>query len=251
MSDAVAVRQAQATAPAQINETAAILSMIERAARDQNVDLDKMERLLGLRDKFEQQEAEKLFNAAMSAAQSEMGTVGANARNEQTRSRYATYDKLDAALRPIYTRHGFALSFDETDCPKPDHIRLVCYVTHKGGYTRTYRRDMPADGKGAKGGDVMTKTHAMGAAASYGMRYLLRGIFNVAVGEEDRDGNAVQAFVTEDQAATLREWIDATGSETKVFLAHFKAASIAEFPASKFDAAVTLFKRKQAQGAAS
>jgi hypothetical protein len=44
-----------------------------------------------------------------------------------------------------------------------------------------HRIDMPADGKGAKGGDVMTKTHAMGAAASYGQRYLLKLIFNIAV----------------------------------------------------------------------
>jgi hypothetical protein len=48
---------------------------------------------------------------------------------------------------------------------------------------------MPADGKGAKGGDVMTKTHATGAAMSYGARYLLKYIFNVAVGEDDNDGN--------------------------------------------------------------
>lgn len=54
---------------------------------------------------------------------------------------------------------------------------------------KPYQIDMPADGKGAKGGDVMTKTHATGAAASYGMRYLLKMIFNVAIGEEDRDGN--------------------------------------------------------------
>jgi hypothetical protein len=48
---------------------------------------------------------------------------------------------------------------------------------------------MPSDGKGAKGGDVMTKTHATGAAMSYGARYLLKFIFNIAVGEEDSDGN--------------------------------------------------------------
>src|SRR5690606_15862485 len=49
---------------------------------------------------------------------------------------------------------------------------------------------MPADGKGAKGGDVMTKTHAAGSAMSYGQRYLLKLIFNVAIGENDDDGNS-------------------------------------------------------------
>ena len=32
-------------------------------------------------------------------------------------------------------------------------------------------------------------THATGSAVSYGQRYLLKMIFNVAVGEDDRDGN--------------------------------------------------------------
>jgi hypothetical protein len=50
---------------------------------------------------------------------------------------------------------------------------------------------MPADGKGAKGGDVMTKTHAIGAAVTYGKRYLLGMIFNIAVGGDvDDDGNS-------------------------------------------------------------
>jgi hypothetical protein len=60
---------------------------------------------------------------------------------------------------------------------------------HLGGHVKPYQVDMPADGKGAKGGDVMTKTHATGSALSYGMRYLLKLIFNVAVGEDDDDGN--------------------------------------------------------------
>jgi hypothetical protein len=65
-------------------------------------------------------------------------------------------------------------------------------VTHRDGYAREYHIDMPADGKGAKGGDVMTKTHAVGSAVSYGMRYLLKMIFNVAVGEDDDDGNTAE-----------------------------------------------------------
>jgi len=41
-------------------------------------------------------------------------------------------------------------------------------------------------------GDVMSRTHATASALSYGMRYLLRLIFNIAVGEGD-DGNKAGA----------------------------------------------------------
>lgn len=192
-------------------EADTFMAIIERAARDPNVDIDKMERLMAMRERALALSAEQAFNVAMTAAQTEMGRVQANKLNPQTKSMYATYDKLDAVLRPIYTKHGFALSFDEGDAPdsKPDHVRVVCFVSHIAGHTRTYHRDMPADGKGAKGGDVMTKTHAAGAAGSYGARYLLKGIFNVAIGEDDKDGNPPPAaFLTEDQVEELKALID-------------------------------------------
>lgn len=184
-----ALRRPMEVEPNVENLAGGILNVIARASTDPNVDIDKLERLLAMQERVLARDAETAFNVAMNAAQAEMRPISANASNPQTRSRYATFDKLDSALRPIYTAHGFSLSFDEGDSPKPEHVRVLCYVSHVGGHTRTYHRDMPADGKGAKGGDVMTKTHAAGAAGSYGARYLLKGIFNVSVGEDDRDGN--------------------------------------------------------------
>lgn len=171
------------------SDSAAVLSIISRAVSDPAVDIEKMERLLALHTSMAAKQAEAQFNASMSAAQAEMGRVSADAHNPQTRSRYATYAAIDRALRPIYTTHGFSLSFD-TGKEAPDgFVRVTAYVSHSGGHTREYGAQMPADGKGAKGGDVMTKTHAFGAATSYGMRYLLKQIFNVAIGEDDTDGN--------------------------------------------------------------
>lgn len=196
-----------------------LLEVIAKAARDPNVDIDKMERLLQMQERVQSRDAEVAFNHALNAAQSEMGTIGANASNPQTRSRYATFDKLDRVLRPIYTHHGFSLSFDEGDSPKPEHVRVLCYVSHVGGHTRTYHRDMPADGKGAKGGDVMTKTHAAGAAGSYGARYLLKGIFNVAVGEDDEDGNVPMGAINDDELARLEQLVQVTNSNVPKLLA--------------------------------
>ena len=173
-------------------ESAALLTVIERAARDPQVDVDKMERLMQMHERVQTRQAEQAFNAAMTAAQAEMGRVGADKTNPQTRSDYATYAALDREVRPVYTQHGFALSFGTDPGAPENYVRVVCYVSHQGGYTRTYHVDMPADGKGAKGNDVMTKTHAAGSAMSYGQRYLLKLIFNVAIGVDldDDDGNA-------------------------------------------------------------
>ncbi len=230
------------------SESAAILNMIERAARDPSIDLDKMERLMAMRDKTRAQDAEMAFNEAMKATQAEMRTIGADAANSQTRSRYATYAKLDTVLRPIYTKHGFSLSFDEGDSPKEDHVRILCYVSHDAGHTRVYRKDMPADGKGAKGGDVMTKTHAAGAAASYGARYLLKGIFNVAVGDEDADGNPPPGdTITKTQTDTLIGLADEVGADKARFCTFFKIDGIAKLPANRFTEALTMLEAKRSK----
>jgi len=227
-------------------ETVAVISIIERASRDPAVDIDKMRQLLTMRKEMLAEEAERAFNVAMKCAQAEMRPIGADATNPQTRSKYATYAKLDYVLRPIYTKHGFSLSFDEADSHKPDHIRVVCYVAHEGGHTRTYRKDMPADGKGAKGGDVMTKTHAAGAAASYGARYLLKGIFNIAVGDEDRDGNEPTSAqtITEDQEMQLREMAESVGANLPRFLTYMKITRLTDLPADRFGQAMDELKRK-------
>jgi len=241
----VALRQ-ESLAPA-VSESANVISMIERASRDPAVDVDKFERLMMMRAQIDAKAAEMAFIKAMTAAQAEMRPVGADAENPQTRSRYATYAKLDSVLRPIYTKHGFSLSFDEDDSPKPEHVRVLCYVSHQDGHTRTYRKDMPADGKGAKGGDVMTKTHATGAAASYGARYLLKGIFNIAVGDDDKDGNAppdVEKFITEEQVMQLRDLLEANGLAESRFKHIIKVESLSDIYADKFSKAVDLIKQK-------
>jgi hypothetical protein len=185
------------------------LEIIERMASSPSTNIDALERLIALYERATARREEIAFNAAMSQAQKEMRPIAADAANPQTRSRYASYGKLDAGVRPIYTAHGFGLSFDTADSPLIDHVRVLCYVTHADGHARTYKTDMPADGKGAKGGDVMTKTHAVGAAMSYGMRYLLKMIFNIAVGEDDRDGNVVEPERASDAPAGFDAWEDA------------------------------------------
>lgn len=175
-----------------VGESASLLAVIERAASNPEVDVDKMERLMQMHERVLSRQAEQAFNAAMTAAQAEIGRVGADKTNPQTRSDYATYAAIDREVRPVYTQHGFALSFGTEPCAAENYVRVICYVSHRDGYTRAYHVDMPADGKGARGNDVMTKTHAAGSAMSYGQRYLLKLIFNVAIGVDldDDDGNA-------------------------------------------------------------
>ena len=232
------------------SETAAILHMIERAARDPAVDITKLQQLLELRTKIEEREAARQFDEAMADAQSEMRPVVTDANNPQTRSKYASYVALDRALRPVYSKHRFGVSFNTGKDAPEGYVRVLAAVT-RGAHTRDYHIDMPADGKGAKGGDVMTKTHATGAGVTYGRRYLLGMIFNLVIGE-DNDGNAPDDTgpsgpITQDQLATLISLADEVGADKERFCKYMKCESFASIPASQFKRATDALNAKRKQ----
>jgi hypothetical protein len=192
--------------PERIQESPA--AMFERLARDPNASVEKIERLMALWERNEARHAEMGYNTAMSEAQKEMRPIATDAENPETRSKYASYAALDRALRPIYTKHGFALSYDTGDTPLVEHVRMLCKVTHISGHAEVKHIDIPADGKGPKGGAVMTKTHATGSATTYGMRYLLKMIFNVAIGEGDDDGNEAGRKEQPDVPDGYNDWLE-------------------------------------------
>ncbi len=127
------------------SETAAVLHMIERAARDPAVDITKLQQLLELRNKIEEREAARQFDEAMADAQADMRPVATDANNPQTKSKYASYVALDRALRPVYSKHRFGVSFNTGSDAPEGYVRVLAAVT-RGAHTRNYHIDMPADG---------------------------------------------------------------------------------------------------------
>lgn len=222
-----------------------IMAVISRAASDPTVNVDKLERLMAMYERITSRSAEQAFNEAMSAVQTEMRPIAADANNPQTKSKYASYLALDRAMRPIYTKHGFSLSYNTADGAPEGHVRVVCDVA-KGGYSKPYHVDMPADGKGAKGGDVMTKTHAAGSAFTYGQRYLIKMIFNIAVGEDD-DGNRAGAgpLISSDQVADLQALIDEVKADKAKFLDWLSVSSLSEIPVKHFARAIKALNDKR------
>lgn len=231
--------------PERASDATAIIQMIERVALNPNVDIDKMERLLQMQERVLDRNEKQAFNEAMSSAQADMRPIAVDSVNPQTRSKYASYAALDRAMRPIYTKHGFALSFNTEGGAPEQCVRVICLVSHKDGHERKYQIDMPADGKGAKGGDVMSKTHATGSGMTYGQRYLLKLIFNIAVSADD-DGNGGREtgeLLSQTQIGNLLALIKSTGANEQKFCAYMKVAGLNTMFAAQFDAAVAALNR--------
>lgn len=246
MSKAVAkVEEAQVPAVVAPVGEDKLISLIEKVAFGPNANMEQVERMLAMVERERAQKAERDFNDAMAKAQAEMRPVAADAENSQTKSRYATYAALDRVLRPIYTKHGFAPSFNTGDGAPEGYVRVVCDLTNSG-HTRRYKIDMPSDGMGAKGAAVMTKTHATGSAVQYGMRYLLKMMFNVAVGEADDDGNAAGMVDTIDaeQLDALQKKIGEVEANEQRFCAYMKVKTLGAIRASDYKRAIDALDAK-------
>ena len=232
---------AKAAMPVPASDTAAILSMIERLTFDTAIPIDRVQQSYAFLREVHADQAKREFASAFAAAQKEMEPVAKDANNPQTKSKYASLAALDRAIRPLYTKRGFSMSFDAGDSPLADHVRVLCFLSHTGGHERTYHIDMACDGKGAKGGDVMTKTHAMGSAFSYGKRYLAGNVWNISSEERDDDGNAAgrgdDGPITEAQVNELIALADEVGADKAKFCKFAKVDSFAGIYRSKFEKA--------------
>jgi hypothetical protein len=162
------------------------LGVIQMAVK-QGASVETLERLVALQEKMLARQAETEFNHALNRVQNKIQRIAPDLENKSKSSRYASYAAIDRVIRPIYGPEGFSLSFTHAECPKPDYIRVICWL-RLGAHKEPYQVDWPVDTQGPKGGDVMTRTQATGASDSYAKRYLVKDIFNIAIGQDDTDG---------------------------------------------------------------
>lgn len=162
-----------------------------RLALQNNTDPDKLTKLFDLYERDMKNKAVAAFNAAMSAVQAEIPSIAASEFNKQTNSRYVSFEGLNKVIKPIYTKHGFSVSFDEGELNTAEWCRTVCEVSHKDGHSKTFHLDLPLDGKGIKGNSNMTAIHGRLSSDTYARVRLHVKIWNITVSDDvtDNDGN--------------------------------------------------------------
>jgi len=222
-----------------VSAEAELFAMVERAARDTTVDVEKMKQLLEMRERELARLAKVAFNGAMAAAQKAMPRVLKTLMNEATKSFYAPYDAISEAMQPVITENGFALMFGEADSPKPNHVRITCDVLHVAGHAKAYHADVPIDAAGLRGNANKTPTHAFSSTVSYGRRNLKLMIFDVAMKEAAPavtvSGNSESGPISAEQANAIRALLKSTGTTVGRLCTWLKVEALPDIPASQYE----------------
>ncbi|WP_187294293.1 ERF family protein [Methylobacterium sp. B1] len=245
----------QAVTAASPTEGATVLSIIERMARDPNVDPDRVERFLVMAREDRAERARVAFIAAMAACQAELPRVFRDARNTHSGAPYARLETIARATQPVIARHGFSLSFDTEASPIQGHLRVKCTCAHEAGHERAYHLDLPPDTAGAQGKANKTPIQGIGSAITYARRYLVLQVFNIALTNDpdDTDGapaaDASEDVISDSQAETLRNLLTEHGIAPAKFLRVFNVESVPDLPADLYGEALAAIERAVARRA--
>ncbi len=223
-----------------------MLALIDRYVCDPTVDVGKFERLLAMKERMDAHEARRQYYEAMNLAQNEIQPVARTAYNDHTKSWFAKLEAVDAAIRPIYLRHGFSISRNTIAPLVAGNIRIEVQCSHLGGHIEKFHREAPPDTVGPAGKGNKTMLHGGGSSETYLTRYTVCGIFNVVFKDQDNDGN--NQYLDELQIATIVDLM-AKAKVGPKFLHYMNALSVEE--AGSVEAAVGTISGRSYQKALS
>lgn len=186
------------------------LKMLELAS-DPSFDVEKLEKLAELQAKEAHRQDEKEFSRDFANMQAEIPLVIEDKAGNG--SKYATLEKIVATTRQTLQKYGFSTSF-ETDTTLANDVKQVgdavimtgyvkvkAILRHKTGITTSTELLVPFDFSGSK---KHNSAQAMGSAVSYGKRYTLASLLNIATADDDAvQSTSSQAVITKAQADSL------------------------------------------------
>jgi len=231
---------------------APMVAMIERIAMDPSIPLERLEKMLDMKERMEDRaredrdrQAKKAYFAAMSKCQAEIPVVTKRQKNTHTNSKYADLAAIEEQAMPVIHKHGFAVSFQPDGYNDKGELRILWEISHEEGHSRNGVGEIPVDGAGSQGKVNKTGTQAFGSTATYGRRYLLCMLFNISTGD-DKDGNKLEETggpISDEQRAELEKVLEECGADKAIFCEKWKIGALPEFPANKLDAAVKDVRR--------
>jgi hypothetical protein len=227
-------------------EPSTLLQIISRAASDPTVDIDKMERLMQMHERILTRDAKASYARALAEMQpklpiiTERGEIKNNAGGVQ--SKYALWEDINEAIKPILAEHGFALSFRTGS--EDGKIKVTGVLSHRDGHSEETSMPLPADTSGSK-----NAVQAVASSISYGKRYTCGALLNITSRGEDDDGKKAggERTLNDQQIADLKSVLTEVGADIPKFLKYLKVNAIAEIYAKNYDAVLKMAQAKRRQ----
>ncbi|WP_414499402.1 ERF family protein [Zymobacter sp. IVIA_12111.31 C1] len=161
------------------NQAQSIMPIIEKMASMPELPIDKLERMLDMQERIMNRAAQEQFNSAMAEMQAEIPAIAE--RGQAHNMKYATFEDINDTVKPIMKRHGFGLTFRIKNLQGA--VEITGVLMHTAGHREETSVMLPLDTTGSK-----NAVQAVGSSVSYGKRYVMCAMLNIATRGEDDNG---------------------------------------------------------------
>ena len=217
------------------------MDMLNKAVAN-GANIDVLEKLMGLQERWEKNQARKEFDAAIADAKAEIRPIARNRKGHNDK-RYVDFAAIASMVDPIITKHGLSYRFRTM---QDERINVTCVLSHKAGHYEETTRSGPADQTGNK-----NAIQAIGSTLTYLQRYSLVQMLGLAAGDDD-DGQVAgnnDGPISDKQVDEIAKLIADTKSDIGRFLAWAAAPSVSDLRASQFNDCIAMLKAKLQRGA--
>jgi hypothetical protein len=213
-------------------------------AIEKGTDLDKLEKLLALKERWEANEAKKAYHQAMSEFKANPPKinkdkkVGYKTDRGQVGYSHASLANVTDKINKELSKYGLSASW----VTKQNGVILVtCKITHIKGHSEETTLSAPADTSGAK-----NSIQAIGSTITYLERYTLLALTGLATFDQDDDGKASEiVYIDEKELSQLLNMIHDSDTNKVKFLSFMKIDDIKKLEKKDFQRAMVALEAKK------
>ena len=215
------------------------MDMLQMAV-EKGADIEKLQQLMALQERWEANNARKAFVAAMAEFKADPPAILKNRTvsygNGKAAYDHATLDQVCDAVGTALAKYGLAHSWGVEQ--EGDVIRVSCVLTHALGHSERVTMSAKPDTSGSK-----NPIQAIGSATTYLQRYTLLSATGLAAKGQDDDSGHVDT-ITAEQKERLIERMREVGASTGPFLQYLGVNALDSLPGSRFDHAMAALDKK-------
>lgn len=210
------------------------MQMLETAVQ-KGADIEVLDKLMGLQERYEANKARKAFDAAIARAQIPVVVKKSKVdfKNKSTDGKtnydYESFAQIAKTVDPVLSPLG--LSYRFRTAQEGSQVTVTCIVAHKDGHSEETTLTAAADQSGNK-----NSVQAIGSTITYLQRYTLKAALGIAAADDD-DGaksDGEPEYISDAQANELVAMADRLGANKQRFCEMIKVESFAAIYASKF-----------------
>jgi len=206
-------------------------------------DLDKLEKLLTLQERWEANEARKAYHQSMADFKANPPKIAKDKKVSfgNTRYNHASLFNVVEKITKELSKHGLSASWSTK---QNGAISVTCKITHVKGHTEETTLTADADTSGSK-----NSIQSLGSAITYLERYTLLAATGLAPYDQDDDGAVVNSNpITDKQLSALLDILDnlPNADDKKVkFLKYMAVSDMKDIPSKDYEKGMQALKAAQ------